>query len=230
MKSFAYPYSYKKANGLWVMRDGVGPKPRRISRKSEVVATDLTAAEVVDRIRGENLQRHFISHLHTLDADPKEIRASYNELGYRTLLSEEFFVHDSDNVPEFTCEPAVTKVQSPEDSDKIKRERRNKKAIRDVDLGAANPEHRLYAVIDGPHARGWVGSVPFGDASWIADLFVLPKFRGRGFGSALMCEVTRDDRRNGIHASVLLASSAGARLYPHIGYRHIGTLQLFCPR
>src|SRR5688572_14419720 len=218
MKSFAYPYVYSFVNGVWIMRDGVGEKPRRVPRKSEVVVVDLPAANVIDRVQKKRLGRHFISHLHDLETDPNDIRDQYKQNGYRVLLSEEFFVHDSDDVPCFAAEQRITRVTTICDSDKIKSERRNKKAIRDIDLTAEHPEHRLYAVIDGQKACGWVGSVPFGDVSWIADLYVLPKFRGRGYGSSLMCEVTRDDRRNGIRASVLLASSAGARLYPHIGY------------
>jgi GNAT superfamily N-acetyltransferase len=168
--------------------------------------------------------------MHTLDDDPKAIRADYKAHGYRSLLSEEFFVHDSGSVPSIRSAPPVRRVTTIDVSDRIKRERRNKKAIRDVDLDCDEPEHRLYAVMRGRQAMGWVGSVPFGNASWIADLYVLPEFRGKGYGSALMSEVTLDDRRLGVYSSVLLASAAGARLYPHIGYRHIGTLQLFCPK
>ena len=103
-------------------------------------------------------------------------------------------------------------------------------AIRDEDLGIDDAPHRLYAVMDGIRACGWVGSVKCGHHTWIADLFVLPEYRGRGFGRALLAEVTREDRRLGYSASVLLASAAGARLYPHIGYDQIGTLQLFCKK
>lgn len=230
MKSIAYPYTYSNVNGVWIMRDGVGDKPRRTPRKNEVVATGLSAAEVLERISGERLGRHFISHMHDLDTDPSAIRAHYKANGYRVLLSEEFFVHDSDEIPELTCYPQVARVSTIDQSDLIRKQRRNKKAVRDIDLESETPEHRLYAVLDDKQAYGWVGSVPFGESSWIADLCVLPRFRGRGYGSALMCEATRDDRRHGVRDSVLLASSAGARLYPHIGYTHIGTLQLFCPK
>jgi predicted N-acetyltransferase YhbS len=211
------------------MRDGVGEKPRRIARKSEIVVTGKTARDTLKIIDPLNLGRHFISHMHTLDVDPKSIRDDYKANGYRVLLSEEFFVHDSNSLPTTESGIAVHRVTTMAQSDAIKSERRNKKAIRDVDLCATTTKHRLYAVIEGGRARGWVGSVPFGKASWIADLYVLPEYRGQGLGSALMAEVTRDDKLHGVASSVLLASAAGARLYPHVGYRHIGTLQLFCP-
>jgi GNAT superfamily N-acetyltransferase len=230
MKSMTHPYDYYRKDGLWIMRDVIGSKRQRYSRKSEVVATGLSAHEVIDSIAGENLSQYFISHLHDSDADPQLIKDDYKANGYRLLLSEGFFVHDDKAVPVVECVPPAKRVRSMEESNLIKKERRNKKAVRDVDLAAVHPEHRLYAVMDDDQAYGWVGSVPFGESSWIADLYVLERFRGRGFGAALMSAVTRQDRQNGVVNSVLLASSAGARLYPHIGYKQIGTLQLFCPK
>jgi ribosomal protein S18 acetylase RimI-like enzyme len=165
-----------------------------------------------------------------LDQTAKDVRSEYNALEYRTLLSEELFVHDTYDIPGYQGSPKVKRVTTMADSDKIKTVRRNRKAIRDVDLDAALPEHYLYAVFDGHRACGWVGSVPFGDSSWIADLYVLPEYRGKGYGRALMSAVTKEDKERGVKRSVLLASAAGARLYPHIGYKHIGTLQLFCPK
>ena len=230
MKSFAYPYVYTRHDTIYVMRDGVGDKPRRITRKAEVVAYDVAPEVVAEFCKTQDFGRYFISHIGG-EAEPNlEIRSAYKSLGYRTLLAEEMFVHATDEIPDYESKPKVRRVVSMTDSDQIKRLRRNRKAIRDVDLREEGAEHRLYAVIDGIRACGWVGSVPFGDKSWIADLYVLPEYRGRGYGRALMSAVTREDREFGVRESVLLASAAGARLYPHIGYQTIGTLQLFCPR
>jgi hypothetical protein len=44
-----------------------------------------------------------------------------------------------------------------------------------------------------------------------------------------MSALLADDRAHGVESSVLLASSDGARLYPHLGYRRLGVLQIFCP-
>ncbi len=230
MKSFAHPYVFERTSGVWVLKDGIGKKLRRVTRKAEVVAFGESPEFVAEFARKAKLGRHFISHMHTPADSSDDIRAAYKASGYRSMLSEEFFVHDMRSIPHYDCEPAVRRVQSIEDSDKIKMHRRNRKAIRDVDLTAMNPEHRLYAVIDGNQAYGWVGSVPLGSDTWIADLFVRKEYRGRGYGRALMSAVMEDDKRLGINRSVLLASGAGARLYPHLGYDHIGTLQLFCPK
>jgi len=228
MKSFAYPYVFERVDGLWVMKDGMGKKPRKQPRRSEVVVFGKSPEAVVEIARATDLGKHFISHMHTLEESPTDIRAAYSALGYRTMFSEEFFTHDMRTIPKFDCKPPVKRVEFIEDSDKIKKHRRNRKPIRDVDLGVEDPEHRLYSVIEGNRAYGWVGSVPFGIDTWIADLFVREEYRGRGYGRALMSRVMQEDKNLGIERSVLLASGAGARLYPHLGYEHIGTLQLFC--
>jgi GNAT superfamily N-acetyltransferase len=230
MKSITYPYVYCRRNGVWIMRDGAGEKPRRHLRKSEVVAWGIDVDDVLSATKDEQLGRHFVSHLLSTSDDSSIVKENYKANGYRYLLSEGMFAHDEIDVSEYACDPPVIRVLSSEDADKIRRERRNKRAIREVDLLSHNPQHRLYAVIDGEKALGWVSSVPFGEISWIADLYVLDEFRGRGYGRALMSAVTMDDRRHGVNASVLLASAAGARLYPHIGYKKMGSLQLFCPK
>jgi hypothetical protein len=231
MKSITYPYVYEHRDDIYIMRDGVGQKPRRAPRKSEVVAYNLSPDVVLERISGASLGRHFISHMHSgTDGDLEATKEQYKAKGYRYLLSEAMFWHESNEVPHYSCDPPVRRVLSITDSQAISKQRRNKKAIRDADLLSDSPQHRLYAVIDGADAFGWVGSVPFETTSWIADLYVLEKHRGKGYGRALMSAVTSEDRRNGIHTSVLLASAAGARLYPHNGYTQIGTLQLFCPK
>jgi GNAT superfamily N-acetyltransferase len=230
MKAFAYPYVSERVSGLWVMKDGIGAKPRREPRRSEIVTFGKSPEVVVEIAREANIGKHFVSHMHTLDESANEIRSAYKSLGYRPMLSEEFFVHDMKNIPELDSKPAISRVVSLEDSDKIKRNRRNRKPIRDADLTAENPEHRLHAVIERNRAYGWVGSVPFGKDTWISDLFVREEYRGKGFGRALMSKVMQEDKKFGIERSVLLASGAGARLYPHMGYEHIGSLQLFCPK
>jgi GNAT superfamily N-acetyltransferase len=77
---------------------------------------------------------------------------------------------------------------------------------------------------------GWVSSIPVGDKAWVSDLYVHEAFRGMGYGRALMSALLREDKEHRVRESVLLASVAGARLYPHLGYQRIGTLQIFCPR
>ena len=60
-------------------------------------------------------------------------------------------------------------------------------------------------------------------------MYVVPSFRRRGIGRALLCRMLRDDRDGGAKMAVLLASHTGAKLYPVVGYEQIGTLLLFTP-
>ena len=45
----------------------------------------------------------------------------------------------------------------------------------------------------------------------------------------MLAKMLRDDRAAGVRQSVLLASKAGALLYPHVGYEQIATLFIFAP-
>ncbi|MES1147477.1 MAG: GNAT family N-acetyltransferase, partial [bacterium] len=88
---------------------------------------------------------------------------------------------------------------------------------------------RQYFVTHPTRAVGFVRSVPFQQDSWVSDLFVVQSYRGQGYGRALMARLLRDDKKAGLRNSILLASRAGARLYPHVGYQLMGELQIFCP-
>ena len=45
-----------------------------------------------------------------------------------------------------------------------------------------------------------------------------------------MTQMLRDDRASGSKLAVLTASHAGAKLYPAVGYKQIGTLMLYTPK
>jgi GNAT superfamily N-acetyltransferase len=184
---------------------------------------------VVERIRGAGIGWHFLCHLHPPDAPFQTIRDGYKELGYRALETEWLFAHDLAGVPAHTSDPPVRRVRSAEEVESIRRATR-RNPIRRQDVGAEPAAQRLYAVMDDEEAHGWVSSIPVGSRAWVANLHVQQRQRGRGFGRALMSALLQDDRRHGLDTSVLLASSAGARLYPHLGYQQIGVLQMFCPR
>ena len=76
---------------------------------------------------------------------------------------------------------------------------------------------------------GWISEVRAEGTSWCQALYVHSKLRRRDVGRALMTRVLREDRRLEAEASVLLASHAGAMLYPLLGYERIGKLCLYAP-
>jgi GNAT superfamily N-acetyltransferase len=89
---------------------------------------------------------------------------------------------------------------------------------------------RQYCIWDQERAYGFVQSLPFQSDAWVSDLFVHHDVRNRGYGRALMSRLLQDDQRLGVEHSVLLASKAGARVYPYLGYQLQGVLQIFSPR
>jgi GNAT superfamily N-acetyltransferase len=80
-------------------------------------------------------------------------------------------------------------------------------------------EFRFYYVLDGqiPVAQGrsWRCRPSI---SWESHVYTNPNFQRRGFATALMQRIIRDNAQTGIQHSVLLASEAGHRLYGRIGY------------
>ncbi|WP_246678632.1 GNAT family N-acetyltransferase [Mesorhizobium sp. B2-4-17] len=76
--------------------------------------------------------------------------------------------------------------------------------------------------VEGDDIVGRVRSVNAVGATWCADMYVEPSQRRRGIGKALMVRGSR--------CSVLMATHAGALLYPSMGYERIGMLLIFGPR
>lgn len=218
-KSIASPYACTRNDELWVMQDV--PGRRRAPRKVEVVTTGLRPGEVARRIAKQEIGWHFLCHIHGLEEDSAEIRGVYKSLGYRALSSEGFFLHDLNEIPHYESDPPVRLLATQEEA--ILVPSKSSQPVKVI------PNSRLYMAWDASTDYGWVRSVPVGNAAWVSGLFVRPAFRGRGFGRSLMSALLQDDRRNGVTTSVLLASAAGGRLYPHVGYQQIGALQMFCP-
>ena len=92
------------------------------------------------------------------------------------------------------------------------------------------PGSRLFLIWDEDRVYGFVRSIDVDENGWVSGLFVKPDVRGQGYGRALMSSLLQSDHATGLKTSVLLASSAGARLYPHLGYQQIAVLQMFCPK
>ncbi len=217
-KSQAHPYLVRGEDGLWVLQDGPG---RKNPRKIEVIVSELEPAEVVRRIKKTGLGWHFLCHIHADDAEFDVIRAAYKELGYRAMSTEWIFIHHLENIPHFTSDPPVRKVETIEQAKSIPQRASQRRKFR--------AESRLYAAWDDATDYGWVESVPFGEDAWVSGLYVFRDARGRGFGRALMSKLLQEEKAHGVRTSVLVASSDGARLYPHLGYEKIAMLQVFCP-
>ena len=82
---------------------------------------------------------------------------------------------------------------------------------------------RLKAMLDGEMVGFVAGDIrPRQDMAWIATVGVLPDYRGRGIGAALL-EACEDQLEvSAIRLSVRASNQNAIRMYRLAGYRHIG--------
>ncbi|MGE0001175.1 MAG: GNAT family N-acetyltransferase [Fimbriimonadaceae bacterium] len=207
-----------RSSGLWVLQDG--PGRRRPQRKAEAVAIDLAPEEAVRAANGSGVGWHFLVDVRPGDSD--DVTPEYKRLGYRKVGTETLFVHDLSAVPRFDSVPPVHKIASAADLASVpQRASQPRKYYEGADL---------YCVHDDTTDHGWVERIRTGAFSYPSSLYVHAGSRGRGFGRALMSRLLEDDAADGVRASVVVASPAGARLYPHLGYEKAAVMQIFCPK
>ena len=218
-KSVTYPYpATQVAPSMWVMQDD---PPRKRARKSEVISVNLGAEEAIPLIKSLNIGWHFLCEIHTDDADYDRIRNEYKERGYRAVSTEWVYYHPLDDFPILESDPPVTGPLTPETLAQV-----NQVASQPQKL---QPNTDLFTIHNSERDMGWVRHVPVGEDAWVSALYVHEAMRGKGYGRALMSKILQHTKATGLTNSVLIASSDGARLYPHLGYRKIATLQIFCP-
>jgi len=217
-KSRTYPYVATKIGDLWVMRD---TPDRKNARKIEVISHGVEPEVAVKTIQDANIGWHFLCEIHHPEDDFDAIRAKYKSLGYKAVSTEWLFVHDLQDIPIYESDPPVRQVPNQAALDAIPQRGKHKRKLR--------PGIRHFTIWDDDQDYGWVYSIPYKESAWVGDLHVHEIDRGRGYGRALMSKLLQTDRDLGVKQSVLLASSDGARLYPHLGYQKIGILQMFCP-
>jgi GNAT superfamily N-acetyltransferase len=228
MKSQTHPYEYRCIEGVWVMRDTARSRP--LDYRKEEWITYGGIPSVVDALARQHTRgRFFVGAMCDLRQSTAELRDAYKALGYRLLASEPLFVHCLKRIPRATA----AAVQLEQVGTSALAERLGK-ATRSRPIA---PEHlkadapfRQYVALEGEEIVGWVRGIAAGASTWCSNMFVLPSHRRRGIGAALLARMLRDDRSHGAESSVLLASHAGALLYPKVGYKQIGTLLMLGPR
>jgi GNAT superfamily N-acetyltransferase len=209
-----------------VMRDAPRKNPRDY-RKEEWIAHDIDAAEVDAIARQETRGRFFVCVMIREGESDQPMRSAYKSLGYRLLATEGFFVQWLKRIPNLPPPIAIERVCTPELAVRLGKATRSRPIPEDL-LGDDAP-FRQYVALDGDEIVGRVRSVDAVGATWCADMYVSISHRRRGIGKALLCRMLRGDRARGSQCSVLTASHTGALLYPHVGYKRIGTLFMFAP-
>lgn len=222
-RSFTHPYVVSKRAGIWVMEDA----PRAEPRNPEFVIVGMTPAQGRKALEKAGFSRGGVCVVCGEGDDPASMRDPYKSFGFRLVAAEPFFVAETSSAPVYKAPIPIVRVDTQELADRVKRAARTRQIL---------PEHlgredtlRLYAAINGKSVVGWVKSIPVDDCAWVSNLYVDKVMRGKGIGRALMSTMLQDDAVHGVRHSVLLASGAGSRLYPHVGYERIGTLLLMVP-
>jgi GNAT superfamily N-acetyltransferase len=116
-----------------------------------------------------------------------------------------------------------------------------------AELGDLND--RAYGHADAPFSRGFGKSLPAEQHTYVAEadgapaacvaaidaggdcsivwVATLPEARGRGLASGLMLQALADARERGCETSSLQATKLGRPVYERLGYRALGTLQMW---
>lgn len=226
-RSRTKPADVAHFESMTIMRDVRHERPN--ARNQELIFGN-EAVENAARILAEyNAPKHKLCWIVSPDISDDEACAQVKALGYRLMAREGFFTFDnSDPLPAPTTD-YVRRVIS-EDEHKVLAKANRIKPLPKVWVLGEKPKLRRFAIDHDELPVGWVSSVDTGeDCTWVSALWVNPEHRGKGYGFSLMAKMLADDRELGYRHSVLLASYAGARLYPHLGYKRIATLYLATP-
>ena len=142
--------------------------------------------------------------------------------------TEPVMMHELKRIPRFEEPVEIMRVATQDLAEQVNKAARSRQILPEH-LGKDSPLRQYAALVDDKPV-GWVRSIDVEQATWCADMYVVPEFRRRGIARAMMAQMLRDDRAHGSKLAVLTASHAGAKLYPIVGYKQIGTLMLYTPK
>lgn len=225
-RTFTHPYLAERLGNIWVIRDA--PRQRSADYRREEWIAHNVPPEVVDAVARAGTRGGYCICAFCAEGEPDApLRTAYKALGYRLGAIETFMAHHLRRIPRMPAPLPVQRVTTQDLADRLATAAR-KRMILPEHLAADSPIRQYVALRDGQPV-GWARSVTVGDATWTSDVYVEPAYRRRGVGKSLLARLLRDDRARGARAAVLLASHAGAMLYPHVGYERIGRLLLLTP-
>lgn len=224
-RSYTHPYLSQQVGPLWRMYD----EPRKRGTRREEYVCHKQAPDSVDELVRSKTDGHFcLCVLVTPDQDEEALRAQFKELGYRLGHSEFLMAHQMRRIPKASGPLPVLRVDSQDMADCLN-QAAGQRQLRAEDVRPDSPI-RSYVALDGDDIVGWVSSVHTSAATWCHNMFVRTEYRRRGIARSLLCQMLRDDRAGGADAAVLLASHAGAKLYPVVGYRQLARLLVYTPK
>jgi GNAT superfamily N-acetyltransferase len=226
-RSFTHPFEVRKSGTMWVARDAPRRNPRHY-RVEEWIAYDIPPRDIDRLARHGARSRFFVCMMLRDGQHDAPIRADFRCMTYRLLRIEPFMLHRLSRIPRFTCPFRIERVRSEAQASRLAQAARTRQVLREH-LGDPRSVLRQYVALDGDEPIGWLRSITVATSGWCSNVYVKPGYRRRGIGRAMLARMLRDDRAAGLKRSVLLASQAGARLYPVVGYEPIGRLLIYAP-
>jgi len=225
-RSFTHPYLAERVGEIWVVRDA--PRKRGEYRREEWIAHGVTPEEIDETARKHTRGRFAVCAIYDADESDQLLRTGFKALNYRLAGTEPIMVHQLKRIPRFEEPVEIVRVITADLADRVNKAARARQILPEH-LGKDSPL-RQYAALVADKPVGWVRSIDVEQATWCADMYVMPEFRRRGIARAMMAQMLRDDRTHGSKLAVLTASHTGAKLYPIVGYKEIGTLMLYTPK
>ncbi len=227
-RSYTHPYLAEQVEeGVWALRDA---ERKRGNYRSEEYVAHGVSPERFDAIARQHTRGNFrLCAIRTMEESDEELRREFKAIGYRLVTTEAFMVQDFKRIPKVPAPVEIERVTTVEQAQTLAKAA-GKRQILPEFLEMEPEPMRQYVALDEGEPIGWVGSVVTTDCAWCTNMYVAPEYRRRGIARALMTRMLQDDRRSKAQANVLLASHAGAKLYPLVGYRQIGELLMFMPQ
>jgi GNAT superfamily N-acetyltransferase len=230
-RSIVQPAEVVRHGPLWIMRDA-DARPGK-GRREEIFAFGAPPAEVVRAVQDYGPHGNYaLEPFIALGDDTEATKRAYKSLGYRLSYSETLFV-----CPLRGRAPAggawdVRRITTLEQARRVTLEifgKANRK-LRPEDLTGARPKMRYYCVeVDGQAVAVARSLMPRSGVTWLHDVHTVPDYRRRGIATALIDHILMEDARLGSRHSVLLASEAGSKVYPGLGYQLRAILQIYNP-
>ena len=166
--------------------------------------------------------------IYGVNESDQPLREGFKALNYRLGGTEPIMVHELKRIPRFDSSVEILRVTTADLAERVNKAARSRQVLSEH-LAKDSPLRQYVALVDDKPV-GWVRSIDVEQATWCSDMYVMPEFRRRGIARAMMAQMLRDDRAHGSKLAVLTASHAGAKLYPIVGYKQIGTLMLYTPK
>lgn len=225
-RSFTHPYLAERVGEMWMVRDA--PRTRGDYRREEWIAHGIEPDLIDNTARKHTRGRYAVCAIHGVNESDQPLREGFKALNYRLGGTEPIMVHELKRIPRFDSPVEIVRVTTEGLAERVNKAARARQVLPEH-LTAETPLRQYAALVDDKPV-GWVRSIDVDQATWCADMYVVPECRRRGIARAMMAKMLRDDRANGSKLAVLTASHSGAKLYPIVGYRQIGTLMLYTPK